>query len=1107
MIPNFGQLPLQLQTNLTHLFMQQRTFHMLVQHCQTALQTPTLNPQQRSAYVMQLAQMQNNLAAVSQQFNIQLTQIKRFQLQPPTQPQPQTSGAAQLAVPAATTTNSAAVAAAAAAAAANNNSNNSNGLGFFLKDGNSGTGGGGGGAAVAVSGATAPQPRPPEPQAQPKLQTELPIVKTESGAIAPAASVSAAAQQSNTTTTTNNGNSVSAVNFRMAPRAQQPTVVPVDKADEVLNREQKATLGRWLEDVARIERSNDFRVRETALYQERESRYRRILDDQRQHNAASFAVMRQERLAERHQLATRPAAMWGSGYTSDLGNGRPAHFHQQQHHHSLARTVVQIVVPGQRAVRAGRQPTLRFSRKQLRRQAAQREVLVPIRLEIDADGYRLRDAFTWDLNNELIEPRWFAQGLCLDLDLPPEVFVSAIAQSIEDQLEDYRQYGQTAEPSSDYLFGMLADAVELQQQEQELKPLVGDGVDEATAKMARVELQTENAEEDGHEIEVLDIRDTAEAEAEADVEVEAEAEASSVRDAGSLQADIFSASAWRDDELRIAIRIDIVIGHIALRDQLEWDVAPLLRPSLTRALGDELRDRARQIKSKSAARLVDDWVDGALRSQPASPERVARVLCAEKALGGEFETSIAHAIREQLHAFVKSFLLAGYAYRPQSAADYRAPIVDDRDLARCVLPPVARARRDVAATKTFAPVIVHLHGVDAERLEKDADRESRRKRRQGRGRGGAGAGGGIGGTGAIGAGGIGGVGAGGGGGPASAGLLLPPDREVHRTCRTMIALPSWFEDALPPDTVSFVSQPGEGAHFLDSYDIRATHEAAALALGGGSSADGGGGGGGGAVSGPSFSIPAPSHPLQQQSLHSQHHHHPPSLALGGASASAFTAAAASTAAASSQPSTPVTPALPATPQQLARERLRNPTGRPRGRPSILEKSLRDASALRSVRLEKLGHRRFRAGAVPGQLTGRPLEELCARWRCMCCGLAPDRTPLIRRGPESMHSLCDRCGDVYADSRRFRDIPVDEINRNVKHICGPLPRPTNDADLLDPARLLESLPPSPSAAEKSPGAGSAESDESDPAPALAEHSQPQDLFHSPVSGVEGGSSFS
>ncbi|KAI8319227.1 SNF5-domain-containing protein, partial [Martensiomyces pterosporus] len=297
---------------------------------------------------------------------------------------------------------------------------------------------------------------------------------------------------------------------------------------------------------------------------------------------------------------------WGPGYDG-LGNGQtlPPLSHPSAQHHghhgrhaaggvplapNLQEALIgvspavisrwaaplSIIVPSQRKVAPGRLPTLRFSKRQLQQQAEKREILVPIRLDLDADGYRLRDTFMWDLNNELVLPTRFAQSLCIDLDLPQDIFVPLIVQSIDEQLDDFRQYGH------------------------------GD-----------------------------------------------------------------DALVWIDDELRVVIRIDIIVGHIALRDQFEWDVAPLLRPL-----------------------------------------RVARVMCSEKGLGGEFETAIGHAIREQLYAFGRYIIQ-----------------VDDRELARSVLPPLSSALRDAATSQTFAPLIVHLHSTDVDRLEKDTDRETRRKRR------------------------------------------------------------------------------------------------------------------------------------------------------------------------------------------------------------------------------------------------------------------------------------------------------------------------------------------------------------------------------------------
>ncbi|KAJ3281306.1 SWI SNF, matrix associated, actin dependent regulator of chromatin, sub b, member 1 [Borealophlyctis nickersoniae] len=68
------------------------------------------------------------------------------------------------------------------------------------------------------------------------------------------------------------------------------------------------------------------------------------------------------------------------------------------------------------------------------------EVLVPIRLNIDMDGFLLRDTFTWNLNEPSITPNSFAEYLCEDLSLPTAVYVPQITTSIRDQIEEYRSF-------------------------------------------------------------------------------------------------------------------------------------------------------------------------------------------------------------------------------------------------------------------------------------------------------------------------------------------------------------------------------------------------------------------------------------------------------------------------------------------------------------------------------------------------------------------------------------------------------------------------------------------------------------------------------------------
>lgn len=69
--------------------------------------------------------------------------------------------------------------------------------------------------------------------------------------------------------------------------------------------------------------------------------------------------------------------------------------------------------------------------------AAQNEMLVPIRLDMEIEGQKLRDTFTWNRNECMITPEQFAEVLCDDLDLNPVTFVPAIAAAIRQQIEAY----------------------------------------------------------------------------------------------------------------------------------------------------------------------------------------------------------------------------------------------------------------------------------------------------------------------------------------------------------------------------------------------------------------------------------------------------------------------------------------------------------------------------------------------------------------------------------------------------------------------------------------------------------------------------------------------
>ncbi|XP_010240805.1 PREDICTED: chromatin structure-remodeling complex protein BSH [Nelumbo nucifera] len=67
------------------------------------------------------------------------------------------------------------------------------------------------------------------------------------------------------------------------------------------------------------------------------------------------------------------------------------------------------------------------------------ENLVPIRLDIEIDGQRFKDAFTWNPADPDSEVVVFAKRTVKDLKLPP-AFITQIAHSIQTQLAEFRSY-------------------------------------------------------------------------------------------------------------------------------------------------------------------------------------------------------------------------------------------------------------------------------------------------------------------------------------------------------------------------------------------------------------------------------------------------------------------------------------------------------------------------------------------------------------------------------------------------------------------------------------------------------------------------------------------
>jgi SWI/SNF-related matrix-associated actin-dependent regulator of chromatin subfamily B member 1 len=141
-------------------------------------------------------------------------------------------------------------------------------------------------------------------------------------------------------------------------------------------------------------------------------------------------------------------------------------------------------------------------------------------------------------------------------------------------------------------------------------------------------------------------------------------------------------SAWKNDEMRILVKLNITIGQHTLVDQFEWDINNPLN----------------------------------------SPEEFAASMAKELSLSGEFTTAIAHCIREQTQLFTRSLYSVGHPFdgRP----------IEDPDLVAAFLPsPLPNVFRPQQQAKEYAPYLYELSEQELDRNEVIFQREQRRQKR------------------------------------------------------------------------------------------------------------------------------------------------------------------------------------------------------------------------------------------------------------------------------------------------------------------------------------------------------------------------------------------
>ncbi|OAA43094.1 transcription factor Snf5p [Metarhizium rileyi] len=141
-------------------------------------------------------------------------------------------------------------------------------------------------------------------------------------------------------------------------------------------------------------------------------------------------------------------------------------------------------------------------------------------------------------------------------------------------------------------------------------------------------------------------------------------------------------SAYKNDEMRILVKLNITIGQHTLVDQFEWEI----------------------------------------NNPNNSPEEFAANMARDLSLSGEFTTAIAHCIREQTQLFAKSLYSIGHPFdgRP----------IEDSDLVSAFLQtPLPAVFRPQQQAKEYAPYMYELSEADLERNEMVFSREQRRQKR------------------------------------------------------------------------------------------------------------------------------------------------------------------------------------------------------------------------------------------------------------------------------------------------------------------------------------------------------------------------------------------
>ena len=299
----------------------------------------------------------------------------------------------------------------------------------------------------------------------------------------------------------------------------------------------------------------------------------------------------------------------------------------------------------------------------------------------------------------LVTPAVFAVILCEDLLLPAD-FQKHIVSSIEDQIKQYQE-AEEAHPRAVFVGSSAPGGAPSDMLADQLDP---DALQNGSSRPSRGATPASNGVGDPDEGEDWweDWRKK--------VKLAQEV---------SVGEDIYSKTTWNEDEEPVEIAEPAPPATaIGAGEQSPAVPAVTVTAATTTSAHDELRILIQLDISVDAVNLQDQF-EWDLADPQNSPEDFAAVYSADLGLPGEFRTSIAHLIREQLDAHARSLSSIRYIRGDQIMHD---------ELKSAFLPALVDVIRS-ADIETWTPHLERLGLMELEHREKERERQSRRQKR------------------------------------------------------------------------------------------------------------------------------------------------------------------------------------------------------------------------------------------------------------------------------------------------------------------------------------------------------------------------------------------